>query len=379
MKKKESTRSAESEIEQVKNNSKNLRWKIICYFSIILFLLLVFIAFIYLINFYPNLFSRIDNLNILKISQEDENNKCRECVRRFIDGVYVKLGEENPYPLAVIIDNHVDARPSFGLSGANLVYEVEVEGNITRYLAIFANRENIAKIGPIRSIRPYFIDWVKELSALFTHSGGSPEALVKISQANILDFNEFYNGSYFWRDKNKKSPHNVFTSSNNLNKYLADKNLTEGKFLKWQFKDDKPAGTDNNPSQEIKINFKNPDFAVQWKYDIINNEYIRYLAGNIHKDRGEKDLTELTEIRVKNIIIQYNDTKVIDNELRLKISTLGSGKAIICLDGRCREGEWQKKNLSSRTRYYYSNNEEVKFNAGKIWIEIIRPKLKIIY
>ncbi|MDD5071810.1 MAG: DUF3048 domain-containing protein [Patescibacteria group bacterium] len=334
-------------------------------------LVLAFIAFVYFITFYPDLFNKVgQNFSISKNDRPAED-ACPGCLPRFIDGKPVPAGKENLFPAGVVIDNHPDGRPVFGLAGANLVYEAEAEGGITRYLAFFAGGEEIEKIGPVRSARPYFIDWIKELSALFAHCGGSPEALAKIYRENIFDFDEFYQSSYFWRDKQKPAPYNIFTSSANLEEYLKNKNLTEGKFLSWRFKEDEPPAA--GPKDDIEIGFKPPNFTVRWKYDIINNEYIRYLAGEAHLDGQSNE-----EIRAKNIIIQYQETEVLDKELRLKIETLGRGKAVICLDGSCQEGEWQKNTLSARTRYYVGE-EEVRLNPGKIWIEIVKPKLEIIY
>lgn len=344
-------------------------WRVICYLFIIVFSVLVFIAFTYLITFYPDLFSKIGGLNTEEDTRPTEE-VCSGCLPRSIDGYPVPAGEENLFPAAVVIDNHPDGRPAFGLAKANLVYEAEAEGGITRYLAFFASGGDIEKIGPVRSARPYFVDWVKEISALFVHCGGSPEALAKAYKENIFDFNEFYQGSYFWRDGARPGPYNVFTSSANLGKYLESKNLIEGKFLSWQFKEEAPSGT---ASRDIEIGFKPPDFVVRWKYDKIDNEYIRYLAGEIQLDGQDN-----SEIRVKNIIIQYEEAKILDKELRLKIETLGSGKAVICLDGGCQEGEWQKSSSAARTRYYISG-EEAKFNPGKIWIEVVRPELEINY
>jgi len=365
--------SGNDESEIIKLNKRLKKWRIASYFSIILFMSAVLAVSIYL--FYPNLFSNLFSKINVKLDDGGEE-ACPGCVRRFIDGVYVESGRENLYPIAVVIDNHVDARPAFGLSQANLVYEAEAEGRITRYLAIFSEGKKLEKIGPIRSARPYFIDLVRELSALFVHCGGSPEALVKIVQENIFDLNEFYKGSYFWRVEDRGAPYNIFTSADNLNNYLEEKKANEVKFLSWEFKDEDITGIITK-NKEIEIDFKNSDFLVKWEYDIINNEYLRFLSGDIHQDGDGK------EIRAKNIIIQYIEAEVIDEELRLKMKTSGSGPAIVCLDGQCREAEWRKKNSASRTRYYYENGddqfEEVKFNAGKIWVEIVRPEQKIKY
>ncbi len=355
--------------KEVELNAKIKKWRKFSYLSVILFLFIALSAVVYL--FYPSLPASI---GIKPNSGGQAEQICPDCVRRLLDGVYVQPGEDNFYPLAAMIDNHPDARPVFGLSRAGLVYEAEAEGGITRYLAIFAGGETIEKIGPVRSVRPYFIDWAREFSALLIHCGGSPEALTKIIKDNIFDLNEFYNGSYFWRDKDRAAPHNIFTSSANLEKYLEATAKKEGRFLSWRFKDDGEATAVN---EQIKISFKYPDFSVEWNYDIINNDYLRSLDGSVHKD-GEG-----REIRAKNVIIQYNQAEVIDAELRLKMETSGSGRAIVCLDGSCRAGEWVKSSPASRTRYYYEQDgqrgEEVEFNAGKTWIEVVDGSQEVSY
>jgi hypothetical protein len=314
------------------------------------------------------------------VSSKSENNNAtenliqenkKETIRRYIDGVFVEKGHENNLPIAVMISNHKDARPTAGLAKANLVYEAEAEGGVTRYLAIFAGDDNIEKIGSIRSARPYYIDWAHEFGALYVHCGGSPEALVNISEENINDLNEFYNAPYFWRDNNRFAPHNVYTSTEKLKEYLNKKNPTSADYFQWTFKDD--TELINRPeSQEINIEYKIKRYEVAWKYDKQNNNYIRYLGGEVHTELSGDIVT------AKNMIIEYAKGEAIDDELRMKMEDIGSGKADICFDGKCSEGTWEKKSKSARTRFYKLSGEEFNFNAGTIWIEVVRPEIKVI-
>lgn len=314
-----------------------------------------------------------------------EKESCSDCARRKLDGVYVEAGKDNLFPAAVIIENLAEARPQSGLSQASLVYEAEAEGNITRFLAVFGDVGDIKEIGPVRSARPYFIDWSSELSALFVHCGGSPEALAKIYKENILDLNEFYQGEFFWRDKTKESPHNVFISGENIKKYLDSKGMDQEDFFGWKFKND--ALSEGRPSEgEITINFLLPEYVVKWKYNKETNSYFRYNGGNIHKDR------EGGEIKAKNIIIQYVKAEVIDELLRLRMKHIGEGKAVICLNGKCEEGEWRKDSATARTRFYKLikppldkggvggfPGDEFQFNAGATWVEVVKPEYKVDY
>lgn len=307
---------------------------------------------------------------IITVENKSAVASCQDCVRRRIDGVYVPKGEENFSPIAVIIENLFEARPQSGLSRANLVYEAEAEGRITRFLAFFADGNEVKKIGPIRSARPYFVDWVRELSALFVHVGGSPEALVKIKQENIFDMNEFYQGGYFWRDEERIAPHNVYTSSENTNKYLEKNQVFEGRYSSWVFKDDTPV-KDANLAQNIKIDFDFSDFKVFWEYDKENNDYVRHMDSKIHYD------AEGRAIKAKNIVVQYVKAKVIDNVLRLKMEHIGEGESILCQDGICETGKWMKQSGALRTRFYRNSGEEFQFNAGPTWVEIVRPEIEV--
>lgn len=337
-----------------------------------IFALLIFFIAAFFVFKRTDRHSPVKNVKKESNYSKEDNIACLDCVRRLIDGIYVNRGEENIFPVGIIIENQVDARPQSGLSEANLVYEAEAEGWITRFLAFYAGKADIEKIGPVRSARPYFVDWVNEFSALFAHCGGSPEALVKIKKDKIYDLNEFYNEKYFWRDNAREPPHNIYTSSEKLRKYLETKGLTEGKYFSWQFKDDSEAAARPDNS-EITINFKLSDYIVKWKYSKESNDYARYMAGEAHKD------AEGHEVKAKNIIVEFVSAEIIDDDLRLKMEHIGEGKAIVCMDGRCEEGKWQKKTPASRTQFYNVGGEEFKFNAGATWIEAVRPSYDVKY
>lgn len=301
------------------------------------------------------------------LSDEAEQKICTDCVRRKIDGVIAQKEKANIFPVAAIIENHKDARPQSGLARANFVIEAEAEAGITRFLAVFADGEKLKKIGPIRSARVYYVDWAEEFAALLMHCGGSPDALVKIIKDKALSLNEFYKSGYFWRASDKLAPHNVYTSIEKINAYLADKNKSEGAYLSWNFKDDKSLPPEEQ-GENIKIKFKTPDFYVDWIYNKESNDYARYTAGEKHQDEDGK------EIKAKNIVVQYAKAYVIDDSMRLKMSYIGGGRAIICRDGQCSKGTWNKSSSSARTRFYDLQGEEFEFNAGTTWVEVVRPE-----
>lgn len=283
---------------------------------------------------------------------------------RALDGVLAPDGQENFLPIAIMIDNSLEGRPTIGLSKANLVYEALAEGGITRFFAFFSSGGEISKIGPVRSVRPYFLEWAKEISALPVHIGGSPQALEMISSSRLVTLNEFYQTAYFWRDKDRIAPFNVETSLSLIRKFLENKKIPDqGNFQKWLYKDEAPVK--EAPVSQIAVNFSTPAFRVTWQYSSSTNEYLRQQGGTPHLNGNNEQL------RAKNIVVQFVRSWVIDQEWRRRIETTGKGEALIFQDGRAIKAKWQKQNSKERTRFFDENEQEISFNRGITWVEVV--------
>jgi len=309
------------------------------------------------------------------LNSAPEEDIAEETAIRIIDGVKAPLGREDLLPIAVMIENHPDSRPPSGLSRASLVYEAEAEGGITRFLAVFADTENIPKIGPIRSARPYYVGWAEEFKALYVHCGGSPEALKKIYSADIFDLNEFYNAGSFWRDGSRLAPHNVYTSGARLSEYIARKRIeNKGQAVIAPFKYKEEALASARPeNSEITVFFKGNDFTVGWKYDKLSNDYARTQGKVPHLNEDK------SEIRAKNVIIRFVRSAVIDEYGRREIADIGEGKAKACFDGICADAVWKKKNQNSKIAWFYADGREIELNAGTTWIEIVPIGYEVNY
>ena len=287
-----------------------------------------------------------------------------ELFPRMIDGVATTVSAITPFPYAVMIENHVDARPPSGLSKANVVYEAEAEGGITRFLAVFASGENISKIGPVRSARSYYIDWADEYSALYVHCGGSPQALSKIKTEGTFDFNEYFRGRYFWRVKQRRAPHNLYTSSANIEGYLREQGKKTGNFAGWKFIDEQTVDQ-RGTITDISVPFHRSGYSVRWEYDRSGNEYSRYHGSSLHKDEDGSRIT------AKNLVIQYVKRSILDDEGRISLKTYGSGKAKIFFNGRIIEGSWSKDLKKDRTFFYDQDEREIEFIRGTVWVEVV--------
>ncbi|MFW6238009.1 MAG: DUF3048 domain-containing protein, partial [Halanaerobiales bacterium] len=131
--------------------------------------------------------------------------------------------EEENFSRAVlaVIDNLEKVRPQDGLTEAHVVYEVMVEGGITRLLALYWD-DLPERIGPIRSARPYMIDIAREYNALMLHAGGSPEGLALLQEEDIESLDQMKRGSFYWRSSQRSSPHNLYTGASRLEDFIDE-------------------------------------------------------------------------------------------------------------------------------------------------------------
>lgn len=311
----------------------------------------------YKINTPDNLF----NLNINKTGQEVNT------LRRKIDGKIVEAQEKvNLYPVAIMVENNLEAWPLSGLDKANLVIEAPTESSIPRFLAFYANNEEIEKIGPVRSARLYYLDWAEPYQPLYMHVGGSPEALQLIKKYDLVNLDQYFNDRYFWRDNWRYAPHNVYTSSEKIQNALTDKELSAPfNFQTWKYKDDLELEKRPEQVSDIIINYTKDYYQAKWIYNREENNYLRYQNGEIEK------MTDGAKIYAKNVIIEVHRMVVLDDIGRKKITTIGEGKAWIFRDGQMITGKWQKNDTGEITKYLDDKGNEIELNGGTTWIEIV--------
>lgn len=284
---------------------------------------------------------------------------------RKIDGLPASPGNGNSPIYAVVVENHVDSRPLSGLSRASLVFEAPVEGGITRFLAIFSGDAEINEIGPVRSARPYFIDWADEFGGLLAHVGGSDAALEQIKNGSApVDLNQYYKSEYFWRDEARFAPHNVYTKSELLGSAANNLKISPPTYDGWKFKEDAPLWA-RPEKTEIEISSPLKAYAVKWIYDRAHNNYVRYVGGKIQKDKNGP------AVRAKNVVALKTDIEIIDVVTRRAIQTVGEGEATVFRDGEAIPARWKKADAKARLKFYDADGGEIIFNAGPTWIEIV--------
>ena len=318
-------------------------------------------------------------------SQQEEGSKDKPCPLN--GALYTKSRQEKwqeRRPLGVMVENHVDSRPSLGLSRADVIYEAVAEGGITRFLALYLCQD-AGDIAPVRSARTYFLDWVSEYSALYAHVGGAntpgpADALGQIRQYGIMDMDQFGLGfPTCWRGTDKLAPHSVHSTTKKLWEAAEERNFGpkndkgdrwDNDFIEWKFKDDASLN-DRGDQKPVVVPFweQTPDYTVTWQYDKNANLYRRF-----HAQAAQNDTITNEQLSAKNLVIQFEVEKTANDgypDGHLLYGTTGSGNALIFMDGKVVKGKWIKKDRTSRTQYVDERGKEVQLNRGLIWIETV--------
>ncbi|MBI3576673.1 DUF3048 domain-containing protein [Candidatus Gottesmanbacteria bacterium] len=327
-----------------------------------------------------------------------------------INGVLYTKGEKETWdkrrPLAVMIENHAEARPQSGLSYADVVYEAVAEGGVSRFMGIFycGIAGGNVSLAPVRSARMYFLPWVLEYDALYNHVGGAgrcsddtvddrAKALCQIEQFKIKDMDQFGISFPTCYRNYDRLPHPVATEhtmvcvTDKLYKLAAERGWTnvdakgvawDKNFQSWKFKDD---AKEADRGASFSANFTawkgwEKDYGVRWDYDPATNSYKRTNGGAPHTD-----LENGKQLMAKAVIIIFaKETGPVDEHAHLLYTTYGvTGDALVFQDGKVTKGTWQKPLRSSRTKILDDKGKEVAFNKGQIWFELLPIGTPVAY
>ncbi len=277
-------------------------------------------------------------------------------------------------PFAVMINNLGAARPYHtGLQEAYLVYEIIVEGGITRYLALY--KDNFPEtVGSVRSARHYYLDYALENDAYYVHWGWSPQAQEDIKTLGVNNINGLSVSSpYFFRKKlNVSSEHTGYTNLKEMANYVETKNWhkedNKGLLLKYSALS-VDMGEEAQEALKIDLKYSN-SFTTNYVYDSETGVYKQFVNNKEHTDYETKK-----QYTVKNIITYQVGNKTIsgDSKGRQDLDNIGSGTGYFISEGKAIEITWEKKSRSSQTVYKKKNGEEIQVNDGNTWIHIV-PK-----
>ncbi len=243
-------------------------------------------------------------------------------------------------PFAVLINNLAPARPQSGLTHADTVWELLAEGGITRLVAVFQSDNFADPIGPVRSIRPYFLEVGEFYNSILVHVGASNDCLAILQKYKKQTLDEINNaGAYFYRDKTRKPPHNVYTTLEKLRegaekrKYDATYTLPELKFDPAP-----PAIATGEPAQKIDIKFMLKDYKVSYAYDAGTSKYQRFINDKPHVDKNNDQ-----QLTATNLVVLGAKYVTYDAVGRLELDLEHGGDAVLFQQGKAIPCKWERK------------------------------------
>ncbi len=271
-------------------------------------------------------------------------------------------------PIAVMIDNDGESsRPHAGLEDACMVYEVVVEGGATRLMAIFRG-VNTEKIGPVRSSRHYFLDYMKEYNSIYVHFGWSPQAGSEITSTNIEKINGILSSDAgaFWREaKYKGDYHSAYTSMKKIGEYADTKGFartSDKRPLQMSSVFIAPKG---DAAEKISLKYAG-FYRVGYTYDAEKKLYMRSINGAPHLSQKKEQLsaTNIIIMSVKN----YN---IGDGSPRQQVETVGTGGGYYISGGKSQAITWSKKTRDGVTKFTDADGKDIVLNPGQTWLQVV--------
>jgi hypothetical protein len=288
-----------------------------------------------------------------------------------LTGLPVDPGVNKLPVTGVMVENSDFARPQSGLGQAGVVFEAIAEGGITRFLALFQDSAP-TDVGPIRSARPYYVQWALGFDAGYAHVGGSPEALADIKTWGARDLDQFYNSGSYHRISARQAPHNVYTGIVTLNQLETKKGYTTSTYTGFLRKPDSPAKVPT--ASAIKLTLSGPDYDSSYTYNKAANNYLRDEAGTPHIDANTN-----TQISPKVVVAMVMHYSLEADGYHSDYNVIGSGPVYVFQDGAVTTGQWSKTSNAGQISFTTASGAPLKLNAGQTWITAVAGTNDVSY
>ena len=327
-----------------------------------------------------------------------------------ITGIEVESEDALPArPVQVSIPNDTyGAVPQSNISYADVIYEFPVEGQLTRLQAIFYS-EFPDKVGPLRSVRYYFVDIATEYKAFHVGYGWGKHARSYMKSNNVPHINGMQETEMFYRVSDKSAPNNAYIDWATIEKAEQDQGaLDEKQKIKpWKFRDDKwkeeqetakaeaqaiidekSESTDEEdvaaveeakkvleePAKATSLHVKSLGCNSTCEYDAESGKYLRYWYGEpfIDKETGEQlQFDNILVQKVHSDIMTDDETGASDPKGRLTIDMFAGGEAYLFTQGEVIKGTWSRDKVESRTKFKDENGKQFRFTPGKTWVYVL--------
>ena len=299
-----------------------------------------------------------------------------------LTGLPMEPEYEGLRPIAIMLNNLKAAQPQLGVSQADIIYEVPVEGGITRMLGLYQTVEGVELLGSVRSARPYFVELALGHDAIYVHAGGSQEAYSNLRSWKVDHMDGVRGGEdakIFWRDpdrrKNNGYEHSLITSGEKILEYLGKGKIATEHESGWNYlqafkEDGTPA--EGETAEHIKVRFSSYKTGT-FDYDAGTGKYLVGQYGKEHIDGSTGE-----QVSATNVLVLKTSTAVLDEVGRLRVQTTGEGKGFFFCGGKAVPIQWSRKDRNSAFTYTLENGSSLALGQGNSYVCIISPKTSTV-
>lgn len=270
-------------------------------------------------------------------------------------------------PYMVMVENAPQARPQSGLQQADLVFEILAEGEITRFVSVFQSQP-AEIIGPVRSIRPYFVELGEMLDAVIVHAGWSQDAMNLLTSHKLNHLDQVYGDhAFYWRASDRKAPHNLYTSTAKIAEG-AEARKFRGEWKQKGLLFAQPGASPvsiasgGTPAQRVQIPYIR-GYVVSYDYDAAKKVYLRSMDGKPHNDKDTE-----SQLHTRNLLVLEAKHTVLDKEGRRSVDVTGPNNGTLMQEGYALPVTWQQKDGMLRV---YAGSMEVPLLPGNTWVQIV--------
>ena len=296
------------------------------------------------------------------------------------------------------------ARPQAGLNQAGVIFEAIAEAGITRFAALYQNPTS-SVIGPIRSLRTYYLEWDTPFDCTIVHAGGSGDALAALSAGGYKDLTEDY--AYMYRGTaGSRLWNNLFTTSSYLKKFSTyhGYNSSDAKGFVRMSPDEakraqindiaseklvitKPAKGNTSETSPVVTNIGLrfggiPTYNVDYAYDAASNTYHRsYQTGAAHEvyncpsdDLGQPDpenACSLVQMAPSVVIAMVVSERRAADNYHEDITAIGSGDVYIFQNGNVKRGTWKKSSREEQIQFVDGDGKTIELAPGQTIISAV--------
>ncbi len=265
--------------------------------------------------------------------------------------------------ISVKLGNNPEARPQQGIAAADVMFEEEVEGRVTRFLAVFHSTPP-ERFGPIRSVRLMDGPIARQAGGIFVYSGGAnvPERITRLEDAGLRHLNETQlaaiDGARILDPDhgNGLRPNILFSSPAALWDEVVDADtprplfpyLREGLQFAGQQVD------------EVRIPVGGSSFNPTWRWNEREGVWERFYGDEpVRSKSGE-------HVAYENLVVQFVEVRGEESIV------VGEGDAVVLADGKMVQGRWVRQTLDDVTTYLDESGREIELTPGRTWVHLPR-------